>query len=76
MYMSKEKNILKMLFLESTGTLDTKLSLRYSLWKRDPTNDLRVIQILFISTRRTICAKWFGSSFNSKSQQKIIYLIK
>ena len=28
----------------ATGTLGTKLSLRYSLWKRDPTNDLRVIQ--------------------------------
>ena len=28
----------------ATGTLGAKLSLRYSLWKRDPTNDLRVIQ--------------------------------
>ena len=26
------------------NTLATKLSLRYSLWKRDPTNDIRVIQ--------------------------------
>ncbi|MEV5025981.1 lasso peptide isopeptide bond-forming cyclase [Paenibacillus sp. LPE1-1-1.1] len=26
------------------NTLSTKLSLRHSLWKRDPTNDLRVIQ--------------------------------
>jgi asparagine synthase (glutamine-hydrolysing) len=28
----------------ASGTLATKLSLRYSLWKRDPTNDIRVIQ--------------------------------
>ncbi|TYS60087.1 asparagine synthetase B [Sutcliffiella horikoshii] len=28
----------------ATGTLGTKLSLRYSLWKRDPTNDIRVIR--------------------------------
>ena len=28
----------------ASSTLATKLSLRYSLWKRDPTNDLRVIQ--------------------------------
>jgi asparagine synthase (glutamine-hydrolysing) len=28
----------------ASNTLATKLSLRYSLWKRDPTNDIRVIQ--------------------------------
>ncbi|MEH7074912.1 asparagine synthase-related protein [Neobacillus drentensis] len=27
-----------------TGTANTKLSLRYALWDRDPTNDLRVIR--------------------------------
>jgi asparagine synthase (glutamine-hydrolysing) len=27
-----------------TGTVGTKLSLKYSLWDRDPTNDLRVIR--------------------------------
>ena len=27
-----------------SGTVTTKMSLRYSLWDRDPTNDLRVIQ--------------------------------
>ncbi|MDF2858651.1 MAG: glutamine amidotransferase domain protein, partial [Neobacillus sp.] len=28
----------------ATNTIGTKLSLRYSLWKRDPTNDIRVIR--------------------------------
>ncbi|WP_226667511.1 asparagine synthase-related protein [Metabacillus litoralis] len=28
----------------ATGTSATKLSLRYSLWNRDPTNDLRVVR--------------------------------
>lgn len=28
----------------ATNTLSTKLSLRYGLWKRDPTNDLRVVK--------------------------------
>ena len=28
----------------SGNTLDTKLSLRHSLWKRDPTNDIRVVR--------------------------------
>ena len=34
-----------MCFIGMRGnTLATKLSLRYSFWKRDPTNDLRVIR--------------------------------
>lgn len=28
----------------ATGTLSTKLSLKHGLWKRDPTNDLRVVR--------------------------------
>ncbi|NHM29244.1 lasso peptide isopeptide bond-forming cyclase [Neobacillus terrae] len=31
----------------SGSTLDAKLSLRYKLWKRDPTNDLRVTRFCF-----------------------------
>lgn len=31
-------------FWNKSGTATTKLSLRYSLWDRDPTNDLRVIE--------------------------------
>ncbi|WP_442594269.1 lasso peptide isopeptide bond-forming cyclase [Neobacillus sp. D3-1R] len=31
----------------SGSTLNTKLSLRYSLWKRDPTNDIRVVRFCF-----------------------------
>ena len=50
----------------------TKLSLRYSLWDRDPTNDLRVIQILFISSRRSICSKWFRSSLIRRSTEKFL----
>lgn len=32
------------LFYWGNGTSGTNLSLRYSLWNRDPTNDLRVIR--------------------------------
>ncbi|NRD76976.1 asparagine synthetase B [Bacillus sp. BRMEA1] len=35
-----EKNV----YWNSGHTLDSKLSLRYGLWKRDPTNDLRVVR--------------------------------
>ncbi|OIK09387.1 asparagine synthetase B [Bacillus sp. MUM 116] len=31
----------------SSSTLYSKLSLKYSLWKRDPTNDLRVVRFCF-----------------------------
>ncbi|MEH6954649.1 lasso peptide isopeptide bond-forming cyclase [Neobacillus drentensis] len=31
----------------SGSTLDAKLSLRYKLWKRDPTNDIRVVRFCF-----------------------------
>ncbi|MBT2686219.1 asparagine synthase-related protein [Bacillus sp. ISL-37] len=31
-------------FWNKSGVVNTKLSLRYSLWDRDPTNDLRVIR--------------------------------
>lgn len=32
-----------MYYWNTTGTYSSKLSLKYSLWERDPTNDLRVI---------------------------------
>jgi asparagine synthase (glutamine-hydrolysing) len=31
-------------FWNKTGTISTKLSLKYGVWDRDPTNDIRVIQ--------------------------------
>ncbi len=41
-------NHYKQLFSGSlTGTYATKLSLRHSLWERDPTNDLRVVKFCF-----------------------------
>ncbi|MBS4209176.1 asparagine synthase-related protein [Bacillus sp. FJAT-50079] len=39
------KNYYNQLYVwNKSGTATTKMSLRYSLWDRDPTNDLRVIQ--------------------------------
>ncbi len=43
-YEARKKHFEEVFPWNSTGTLGTKLSLRYSLWKRDPTNDLRVIR--------------------------------
>jgi asparagine synthase (glutamine-hydrolysing) len=43
-YEAREIQFDQLFFWALNGTSGTKLSLRYSLWDRDPTNDLRVIQ--------------------------------
>jgi asparagine synthase (glutamine-hydrolysing) len=42
-YAARRNHFNELYTWNATNTLGTKLSLRYSLWKRDPTNDLRVI---------------------------------
>lgn len=42
-YKIREKQFEQLYFWGLNGTIGTKLSLRHSLWERDPTNDLRVI---------------------------------
>ncbi|MGM7721184.1 lasso peptide isopeptide bond-forming cyclase [Metabacillus sp. Hm71] len=44
LYKEKDRHFEELFHWNATNTLGTKLSLRYSLWKRDPTNDLRVIR--------------------------------
>ncbi|PHA03104.1 asparagine synthetase B [Bacillus pseudomycoides] len=43
-YDMKQKQFEQLYYWSINGTYGTKLSLRYSLWDRDPTNDLRMIQ--------------------------------
>lgn len=43
-YDMKKEQFEKLYYWSINGTYGTKLSLRHSLWDRDPTNDLRVIQ--------------------------------
>nr|WP_263325098.1 asparagine synthase-related protein [Neobacillus sp. Marseille-Q6967] len=40
----RKKHYEQLYFWNKSGTATTKLSLRYGLWDRDPTNDLRVIR--------------------------------
>lgn len=42
-YDARKKHFRELFSWNATGTLGAKLSLRYGLWKRDPTNDIRVI---------------------------------
>jgi asparagine synthase (glutamine-hydrolysing) len=43
-YAERKSHFEEVFHWNAGNTLATKLSLRHSLWKRDPTNDLRVIQ--------------------------------
>ncbi len=43
-YEARQKQFEHLVYWNINGTSGTKLSLRYSLWDRDPTNDLRVIR--------------------------------
>ncbi|MFB3161315.1 lasso peptide isopeptide bond-forming cyclase [Neobacillus sp. 179-J 1A1 HS] len=42
-YEVRKRQFEKLYYWNTTGTYSSKLSLKYSLWERDPTNDLRVI---------------------------------
>ncbi|AGK52670.1 asparagine synthase-related protein [Bacillus sp. 1NLA3E] len=41
---ARRRHFEQLFYWSKSGTVGTKLSLRYGLWDRDPTNDLRVIQ--------------------------------
>jgi len=43
-YEHRKKHFEQLFYWNITGTFGCKLSLRHSLWDRDPTNDLRVVQ--------------------------------
>lgn len=44
LFAEREKHFQELYPWSATNTLGTKFSLKYSLWKRDPTNDIRVIR--------------------------------
>jgi asparagine synthase (glutamine-hydrolysing) len=43
-YEVRQRQFEQLYYWNSTGTYSSKLSLKYSIWDRDPTNDLRVIR--------------------------------
>ncbi len=43
-YQARKKNFEQLTYWNINGTTTTKLSLRYNLWDRDPTNDYRVVR--------------------------------
>ncbi|WP_418792207.1 asparagine synthase-related protein [Phosphitispora sp. TUW77] len=43
-YVAKEKHFNHIFAWMANGTLSSKISLQYSLWERDPSNDIRVVR--------------------------------
>ena len=70
LFEERKRHFSELFHWSATNTLGTKLSLKYPLWKRDPTNDLRVVSLLFICSRRTICSKGNRSCTYTKINEK------
>lgn len=56
----------------SGHTFDCKLSLRYSLWKRDPTNDIRVVRFCLSIPEEQYVQNGFDRSLIRRSTENIL----
>ncbi|KAB7708155.1 asparagine synthetase B [Bacillus aerolatus] len=59
-------------FWNKSGTATTKLSLRYSLWDRDPTNDLRVIRFCLSIPKEQYVQNGMERSFLRRATKNIL----
>ncbi|MFC7322735.1 lasso peptide isopeptide bond-forming cyclase [Halobacillus campisalis] len=69
----ERRSLFEDMFPWSTGnTLTAKLSLRYSLWKRDPTNDLRVVQFCLALPEEQFIQSGVDRSLVRRSTEKLL----
>jgi asparagine synthase (glutamine-hydrolysing) len=68
----RKKHYDQLYFWNKSGTATTKLSLRYSLWDRDPTNDLRVIQFCLSIPEKQYVQDGMERSFLRRATQNIL----
>ncbi|WP_309088671.1 lasso peptide isopeptide bond-forming cyclase [Domibacillus sp.] len=71
-YMARKKHFEETFPWNATGTLGTKLSLRYSTWKRDPTNDLRVIRFCLSIPEDQYVQNGFGRALIRRATKNIL----
>lgn len=71
-YESRKKHFQEVFPWNATGTLGTKLSLRNSLWKRDPTNDLRVIRFCLSLPEGQYVQNGFDRALIRRSTENIL----
>ncbi|WP_077214417.1 asparagine synthase-related protein [Bacillus dakarensis] len=68
----RRKHYNQLYFWNKSGTATTKLSLRYSLWDRDPTNDLRVIQFCLSIPEEQYVKNGMERSFLRRATKNIL----
>jgi asparagine synthase (glutamine-hydrolysing) len=56
----------------ATNTFATKLSLRYSLWKRDPTNDIRVVRFCLSVPEQQYVQNGLDRALIRRSTEKLL----
>ena len=72
-YMKQRKITFEDIFPWNSGnTLDSKLSLRHSLWKRDPTNDLRVVRFCLSVPEEQCVQNGLDRALIRRSTEKIL----
>ncbi len=71
-YEHRKKHFEQLFFWNKNGTLGTKLSLRYSLWDRDPTNDIRVIRFCLSLPLEQYVQNGFGRALIRRSTKNFL----
>ncbi|MCM3115110.1 asparagine synthase-related protein [Neobacillus sp. MER 74] len=71
-FMVRKEWFEKGLYWNTYGTVASKLSLRYSLWNRDPTNDLRVIKFCLTVPEDQFVQDGFGRSLVRRATQNYL----
>ncbi|WP_199620987.1 asparagine synthase-related protein [Paenibacillus alkalitolerans] len=71
-YEIRKRQFEKLYFWNINGTFGTKLSLRYSMWERDPTNDLRVIKFCLSVPEDQFFQDGVGRSLIRRSMKNLL----
>ncbi len=71
-YDIKKKQFQELFYWNITGTYGSKLSLRYSLWDRDPTNDLRVAKFCLSVPENQFVKDGYSRSLIRRSMKDIL----
>lgn len=71
-YEARKKCFEQVAFWNSNGTVNTKLSLRYKLWNRDPTNDLRVIRFCLSIPESQFVQKGFDRALIRRATKGVL----
>ncbi|KML27262.1 lasso peptide isopeptide bond-forming cyclase [Priestia aryabhattai] len=71
-YEQRKRHFEDIFHWNASNTLATKLSLRYPLWKRDPTNDLRVIRFCLSLPEEQYVQKGMDRALIRRATEKLL----